>query len=131
VVTEFAVKDLCQVLKQEGVFHEDKARRILYDLVAALSYLHSNRVCHRCIFHQYKLYLLCCWITNFLDELCRDLKPQNVLLDVYGTAKLCDFGFAKSLGNDFKLLTSIKGTPLYMAPELMNESPYDYNADLW
>ncbi len=29
------------------------------------------------------------------------------------------------------LLTSIKGTPLYMAPELVQEQPYDHNADLW
>lgn len=29
------------------------------------------------------------------------------------------------------VLTSIKGTPLYMAPELIEEQPYDYNADLW
>lgn len=29
------------------------------------------------------------------------------------------------------VLTSIKGTPLYMAPELIEESPYDHNADLW
>lgn len=29
------------------------------------------------------------------------------------------------------VLTSIKGTPLYMAPELIEEHPYDHNADLW
>merc|ERR1719478_1263367 len=29
------------------------------------------------------------------------------------------------------VLTSIKGTPLYMAPELVQERPYDCSADLW
>ena len=29
------------------------------------------------------------------------------------------------------VLTSIKGTPLYMAPELVRELPYDHTADLW
>ncbi|KAF4526823.1 hypothetical protein B566_EDAN017284 [Ephemera danica] len=60
-----------------------------------------------------------------------DLKPQNVLLSNDGTAKLCDFGFARSMSRGTMLLTSIKGTPLYMAPELVTESPYDHNADLW
>jgi fused-like protein len=29
------------------------------------------------------------------------------------------------------LLTSIKGTPLYMAPELVRDMPYNHTADLW
>lgn len=29
------------------------------------------------------------------------------------------------------VLTSIKGTPLYMSPELIQEMPYDHTADLW
>ena len=46
-------------------------------------------------------------------------------------AKLCDFGFARSMSTGTHVLTSIKGTPLYMAPELIEERPYDHNADLW
>ena len=29
------------------------------------------------------------------------------------------------------MLTSIKGTPLYMAPELVQEQPYNHTVDLW
>jgi len=29
------------------------------------------------------------------------------------------------------MITSIKGTPLYMAPELLKEYPYNQKADLW
>lgn len=54
-----------------------------------------------------------------------------MLLDEKGVAKLCDFGFARSMSTGTHVLTSIKGTPLYMAPELIEESPYDHNADLW
>lgn len=107
VITEFAQKDLCHILKEEGLLDENGAQKIIRDLISALYYLHSNHVLHR------------------------DLKPQNVLLDYNGNAKLCDFGFAKVLVKDSQMLTSIKGTPLYMAPELMQELPYDQNADLW
>ena len=53
---------------------EYRVREIAGDLVSALHYLHSNRVLHR------------------------DIKPQNILLDPSGKAKLCDFGFARNLG---------------------------------
>lgn len=45
--------------------------------------------------------------------------------------KLCDFGFARSLSSNTIVLQSIKGTPLYMAPELVQEQPYNHTVDLW
>jgi serine/threonine protein kinase len=57
------------------------------------------------------------------DEICRDMKPQNVLIGANGRIKLCDFGFARSMSTNTIVLTSIKGTPLYMAPELVQELP--------
>lgn len=56
----------------------------------------------------------------------RDLKPQNILQDLDGKFKLCDFGLARTMTTGTHVLTSIKGTPLYMAPELMSEQPYDH-----
>lgn len=47
-----------------------------------------------------------------------------------GTVKLCDFGFARSMSQTM-VLTSIKGTPLYMAPELVQEKSYGRTVDLW
>lgn len=44
--------------------------------------------------------------------------------------KICDFGFARAIDNK-TMITSIKGTPLYMAPELLREFPYNQKADLW
>lgn len=49
-----------------------------------------------------------------------------MLLDSSGHAKLCDFGLARIMTNATHILTSIKGTPLYMAPELIEEKPYDH-----
>ncbi|XP_041976917.1 serine/threonine-protein kinase fused isoform X2 [Aricia agestis] len=107
VVTEYAEKELHSILAKEGSLNEDQVKKITWDLVSALYYLHSHRVLHR------------------------DLKPQNVLLDSSGKAKLCDFGLARIMTNSTHILTSIKGTPLYMAPELIDEKPYDHQADLW
>ena len=58
------------------------------------------------------------------------MKPQNILLSSNGTVKLCDFGFSRLLSAQNVMMTSIKGTPLYMAPELVQEKPYDYRVDL-
>ena len=63
--------------------------------------------------------------------LCRDMKPQNVLIGSNGRIKLCDFGFARAMSTNTIVLTSIKGTPLYMSPELVKEQPYDATSDLW
>ena len=54
-----------------------------------------------------------------------------------GVVKLCDFGFARAMSTSTLLVTSIKGTPLYMAPELVQEQPYNHTvapcpaANLW
>lgn len=59
------------------------------------------------------------------------MKPQNVLIGANGRVKLCDFGFARALTSSTIMCTSIKGTPLYMSPELVQEQPYDASSDLW
>jgi hypothetical protein len=56
---------------------------------------------------------------------------QNVLIGAQGVIKLCDFGFARTMSSNTIVLTSIKGTPLYMSPELVKEQPYDATSDLW
>ncbi len=50
---------------------------------------------------------------------------NRVFCALSGRAKLCDFGFARHMAEQTLVLTSVKGTPLYMAPEVMEGKPYD------
>lgn len=51
----------------------------------------------------------------------RDLKPANILVSD-GIFKITDFGFAKKLDSmDDQLMESLVGTPLYMAPQILNK----------
>ena len=90
VVTELAQGELFETLEDDKRLPENVVRKIAKDLVQALHYLHSNRVIHR------------------------DMKPQNILICPNGVVKLCDFGFARVMSQQTVVLTSIKGTPLYV-----------------
>ncbi|DAZ98273.1 TPA: hypothetical protein N0F65_008958 [Lagenidium giganteum] len=107
MVTEYAQGELFQVLEDDHQLPEDEIRKIAVQLIQALHVLHSNRIIHR------------------------DMKPQNILIGSKQQIKLADFGFARAISHDTSVLTSIKGTPLYMAPELVQEKPYNYTVDLW
>merc|ERR1719468_149799 len=110
LVTEFIDGgNLAMLLSRNSQgLHPSRVFQLTLDLCCALHYLHGHRILHR------------------------DIKPQNVLIEKSTQrAKLTDFGFARDLSKGSYLAASIKGTPLYMAPEVMEERPYDFKADLW
>lgn len=107
VVTEYAHGELLNILQDDTSLPESTVAQIARQLASALSYLHYHHVIHR------------------------DIKPQNILLSSNGIIKLADFGFARSFSTSVYFLTSIKGTPLYMSPEMLNDKAYGPKADLW
>jgi ABC-type oligopeptide transport system substrate-binding subunit len=61
----------------------------------------------------------------------RDLKPENVLLVPDGTAKLSDFGLARSVASRVTSAGTIVGSVFYLAPELALGQEFDGRADLY
>ncbi|MQM14831.1 hypothetical protein Taro_047767 [Colocasia esculenta] len=74
----------------------------------------------------------------YLHEKCReciihcDIKPENILLDAELSPKVADFGMAKLVGRDFsRVLTTMRGTIGYVAPEWISGVPITPKADVF
>ncbi|KAK9842751.1 hypothetical protein WJX74_001793 [Apatococcus lobatus] len=88
---------------------EAQARQFMQQLAAGLQELWSHNMVHR------------------------DLKPHNLLLSdasPQAVLKIADFGFARLL-QPHGLADTLCGSPLYMAPEILQHRRYDAKADLW
>jgi len=98
-------------IKGQKQFTESEIQRIMRDLIVGLDYLHKNRICHR------------------------DIKPQNILLDGDGTAKIADFGSAEFFASeDSDLFKNNAGTYQFFGPELCDPNTPEYSgkaADIW
>eukprot|EP00252_Welwitschia_mirabilis_P016587 TRINITY_DN3663_c0_g1_i10.p1 TRINITY_DN3663_c0_g1~~TRINITY_DN3663_c0_g1_i10.p1 ORF type:complete len:700 (+),score=152.64 TRINITY_DN3663_c0_g1_i10:691-2790(+) len=110
LVLEYCVGgDLSSYISHHGKVSESKARHFMRQLAAGLRVLREHNLIHR------------------------DLKPQNLLLsscDENAVLKIADFGFARPLQPQ-GLAETLCGSPLYMAPEIMQSQKYDAKADLW
>jgi len=110
------------VAKLEPKKKEELCNHYLKQLRDALKYLHKNNIIHR------------------------DLKPMNILMTKINTSpsakevvvKLADFGFARYFENKPQnvsgyedMVSTICGSPIYMAPELLIDMKYNTKADLW
>ncbi|XP_056872661.1 cGMP-dependent protein kinase 2 [Takifugu flavidus] len=93
-------------LKEVGRFDEPTAVFCTACVVEAFAYLHKKSIMYR------------------------DLKPENLMLDVKGYIKLVDFGFAKEMVRGEKTYSFV-GTPEYMAPEIIKNQGHDFAVDFW
>ena len=84
----------------------------IYGIASGMAYLHANKVIHR------------------------DLKPDNILVDSYLHPKISDFGLSKltdflSVSMNFQSQKGLKGTPIYMAPEIYANEEYSTASDVY
>jgi serine/threonine protein kinase len=89
---------------------ENEVRFYISETILALEYLHKLGIMHR------------------------DVKPENILLDLHGHVVLSDFGVSKMfLPHEVRKTHSQCGTLHYMAPELLqrNAAGYDMSVDWW
>ena len=65
------------------------------------------------------------------SQIHRDLKPLNVMLSTQGDVKIGDFGLAAQLFQESYNSKEVKGTPKWMAPEILLTKPYNHLVDIW
>uniref|UniRef100_M4AI00 Serine/threonine-protein kinase DCLK2 n=1 Tax=Xiphophorus maculatus TaxID=8083 RepID=M4AI00_XIPMA len=100
--------DLFDAIMSSAKYTEKDASTMVYNLAAALLYLHSINIVHR------------------------DIKPENLLVfedpGGFKSLKLGDFGLATVVEGP---LFTVCGTPTYVAPEIIAESGYGLKVDIW
>ncbi|XP_061296862.1 serine/threonine-protein kinase 33 isoform X3 [Bos javanicus] len=119
----YLVMELCEdgelkeILERKGHFSENETRWIIQSLASAIAYLHNKDIVHR------------------------DLKLENIMVkssfidannEMNLNIKVTDFGLAvKKHGRSEVMLQTTCGTPIYMAPEVINAHDYSQQCDIW
>ncbi len=108
IVMEFIKGKTLKQYFEEGIrFDLEQIYNILFQVLQALDYAHSNGIIHR------------------------DIKPANIMIQDNYIVKIADFGIARLPQSELTRTGEILGTPNYMSPEQITGIPIDYRADLF
>jgi serine/threonine protein kinase len=108
IVMEYIdARSLASIMNTKEKIPVSKAIDIVFKCCKALEYAHSKNVVHR------------------------DIKPANILITNDGNVKIVDFGIAKIRNEIDTLSSGLFGSPLYMAPEQIEEQEVSPSTDLY
>lgn len=112
LLTDFVDGVDLRKLMELGQVSPDEALRLVPQICEALRYAHMHGVVHR------------------------DVKPENILIDLEGNVRMADFGLARMARGDepptaLTRTSQILGTPHYMAPEQWRSGHVDHRADIF
>ncbi|MBN2072337.1 MAG: PASTA domain-containing protein [Actinobacteria bacterium] len=100
-------RSLKEIIEKSGALAPVTAVKYAIQISDALRVAHQNNLIHR------------------------DIKSQNILITPEGTAKLTDFGIAKSLNTDLTRTINILGTAQYISPEQAQGKILDHRSDIY
>lgn len=102
-----SLADIISVDDDRIQLKEAHMKRVIRDILRALTRLHR------------------------LSRIHRDIRSDNILLNLRGEVKLADFGHCAQLTSARPHRNSIVGTPYWMAPEVIKGQDYDSKVDIW
>ena len=107
IVMEYICGDLLGFIRKRGKLSETVSKIIFKQLIEGLKYIHKKKIVHR------------------------DIKLDNILIDLTNTIKICDFGVSRKISKD-EIMHEHCGTPAYIAPEIFENNGYTgFQCDIW
>ena len=103
--------NLFSFVKKRRKLSEKTAKFLFRQIILGIKYIHEQNIVHR------------------------DIKLENLLIDLNNNVKICDFGIGRKIKNKNQLLHDQCGTLMYMAPEILlssKEKGYEgFPVDIW
>ena len=90
--------NLFSYVKKRRKLSEKVAKFLFRQIILGIKHIHSNLIVHR------------------------DIKLENILIDMNNNIKICDFGIGIILSSENQILHSHCGTPVYIAPEIITST---------